>query len=422
MSIEPVFTQDQEKVLRLLNSTQSVCITGSAGTGKSFVFRHWLGLQHNVPVLASTGAAAVLLGGRTFHSFFGLGVMQGPLDRIVYDAVSRPAIQKNLRSCDTIAIDEISMLGADLLAVAEQIAKIVRNSGKPWGGLRVLVSGDFLQLPPIVGRGQEVSWAFEGDVWRRSNFKIGVLNEIVRTSDPEFSNYLNLIRWGVYDNRVYEFLRSRFHETVPEDFQGTRLYAHRKTVGDINEMMLEKLPGEVIRIETKFFGNESYRKSLTNSMPIPETLCLKIGALVMVRKNALDLSYCNGTLGIVSSINPTEDLISITSIANGKEIWLSKTNFDWCDGHGNVALTAKNFPLCLAWATTIHKAQGATIDRVSVDLRGVWESGQSYVALSRVRSMDQLHIEGWGADSIKVDPKVIQFYRNLEERKFATCG
>jgi ATP-dependent DNA helicase PIF1 len=403
-------TDDQKKVIELLNSTNNAFITGPAGTGKSVGFKYWL-RNNRIPVLASTGAAALLLGGRTFHSFFGLGIMQGPVELIIEDAINKKSVRNNLKFCESIAIDEISMIPSEVLSVAEEIARLVRGKDIPWGGLRIIALGDFLQLPPVSKHGSDIDWAFASDVWEISGFKVSLLREVIRTSNFEFASMLNKIRKGVYNREIFDFLLSH-QEEVTTDFEGTRLYPHRARVDAVNMEMLAKLPGKVVEIPTTYRGKEQYLKSLKSSMPIPEVLCLKEGALVMVRRNAPDFSYVNGSIGTIVKI--ADEYLGVHLIGSNSTIQLAKCSFDHLDGSGDIACSARNFPISLAWACTIHKAQGATIDRVSVDLRGIWEGGQAYVALSRVRESENLIIEGWDNDSIRADENVVRYYEELE--------
>lgn len=412
------YTEGQKIALSYLRSRSNVFLTGPAGTGKSAIFSEFLKeekLKRKIPVLASTGAAAVLIGGRTFHSFFGLGTMMKDRHIIVADALDNPNIRRNISTVSTFAIDEISMIPAEALSIAEEITRKIRERHEVWGGVQLLTSGDFLQLPPVSTEKTPAEWAFRGDVWERSQFKICYLTEVVRTHDMSFVSILHRIRRGVYDQEIYDFLKERMiSEDALDVYEGTRLYPHRRSVDEVNYRKLEELPGEEKSFETWFTGDDRYYDSLKRSMPIPEVLRIKVGALVMIRRNAQDLSYVNGTLGVIKEIHPDYLLIESTRLNGSKYlIPLDRTSYDWVNGSGRTIASAKNFPITLAWACTIHKAQGATIDNVCVDLRGVWEHGQAYVALSRVRHVDGLKIMGWDNSSIRVDPSVVGYYDGI---------
>lgn len=413
------YTKDQQIAYSHLNSKNNVFITGPAGTGKSSIFAEYLRDAEKIqriPILASTGAAAVLIGGRTFHSFFGLGTMQKSRHQIVEEALDNPNIEKNMTRSSIIAIDEISMLSSETLSVAEEIARRIRGNNNVWGGFQVLASGDFLQLPPISNDNSSHDWAFQGDIWKRSDFKVCALTEVVRTDDKDFVELLHRIRRGGYDKEIYDFLKRR---TISFDdldtYTGTRLYPHKLSVNEVNLRKLAELPGEEKSFTTMFKGDEKYIKSLTRNLPIPEVLVLKVGALVMIRRNAMDLSYVNGTLGIVKEIHSDYILLEVKNLKGRVfNVALERCSYEWLSGNGTVMASARNFPLTLAWACTIHKAQGATIDNVCVDLRGVWEHGQAYVALSRVRHVDGLKIMGWDNNSIHVDSSVVSYYDELK--------
>lgn len=407
------WTEDQSRALKILAGENNVFLTGGAGTGKSTVISEFIKNRESVAVLASTGTAAILLGGRTVHSFFGLGIMEGGADAVVERAVKHRGIVQRLRKTKTVLIDEVSMIGASELACAEKIARKARANSAPWGGLRVVVIGDFAQLPPVVraapGSEPERPWCFLSEAWRDSLFDPVVLKEIVRSRDSDWNRILGELRWGEMEEASYEVLRSRVRP-VPLEFQGTRLFARRAQVESLNQERLKTLPGSAREYPTIYMGNAQRVDELKRNAPIPEILVLKPGALVMFRQNDPDYKFVNGTLGRVVKLQDQQIEVELLS---GKTVELKSTTYSLLDAEGQVLASATNFPLNLAWACTIHKAQGATLDRVHADLRGVWEHGQSYVALSRVRSVEDLTLEGVTPRSFLLDPQVTGFYRSL---------
>jgi len=408
------WTQDQSRAFKSLSGGNNVFLTGGAGTGKSTVISEFIKGSESVAVLASTGTAAILLQGRTLHSFFGLGIMEGGPEAVVARALKHRGIVQRLRKTKTVLIDEISMIGSTELMCAEKIARKARESSAPWGGLRVIVIGDFAQLPPVVRavNGQqdpERPWCFLAEAWREAVFDPIVMKEIVRSRDSDWNRVLGEIRWGEIEEESYRMLKDRVRP-VPLEFQGTRLFPRRMQVEALNQERLKTLPGSAREYPTIYAGRAQRLDELKRNAPIPETLFVKEGALVMFRQNDPDYRFVNGTLGKVVRLKDDEIHVELFS---GKTIELKAATFSLLDADGEVLASATNFPLNLAWACTIHKAQGATLDRVHADLRGVWEHGQTYVALSRVRSIEDLTLEGISPRSFVLDPVVSGFYRSL---------
>ena len=419
------WTFDQNRALEVLQSRSNGFITGGAGTGKSTVIQHYmrehLSGDEQVAVLASTGTAAILLGGRTFHSFFGLGIMEGGPDQVVDRAMRHRGIVQRLRKTGTVLLDEISMIGAPEFITAEKIARKARSSSAPWGGLRLIVIGDFTQLPPVVRQNRDADlfqdveppkpWCFLTDTWRNSEFNPVYLKTVVRSHDAEWNEILNELRWGQLSAHAKEVLKERTRP-VSLDFQGTRLFARRNQVEKLNQDRLTMLRGSARAYNTIYIGNAQKVDDLKRNAPIPEVLVLKEGALVMFRQNDPDYKFVNGTLGTVTKME--NDVVTV-ELLSGRLIELKPATFSMLDAEGETVATATNFALNLAWACTIHKAQGATLDKVHADLKGVWEHGQSYVALSRVRSLQDLSIEGVSPRSFKVDEAVRNFYSRFDQ-------
>ena len=428
------WTADQQLALAKLNTESNIFLTGGAGTGKSTVIQNYLreGLDgtKTTAVLASTGTAAILLGGRTFHSFFGLGIMEGGVDHVVARATKHQGIIQRLKKTDLILLDEISMIGSAEWMAAEKIARMARKrNAEPWGGIRIVAIGDFAQLPPVVKppmrsmnqdpysqdlfsqevRETEKPWCFLTETWHKTDFDSVNLREVVRSQDAYWNEILNELRWGDFTLRAKEVLDERIKK-VPLEFQGTRLFSRRAQVDRLNHERLHTLKGDVKEYNTVYVGLAQKIDELKRNAPIGEMLVLKEGALVMFRQNDPELKYVNGTLGTITKLKDNEVRVELL---NGRTIDLKPSSFNVLDAEGEVVATATNFPLNLAWACTIHKAQGATLDKAHVDLRGVWEHGQSYVALSRVRSLEDLTLEGYSPNGFKLDPAVREFYRRM---------
>lgn len=409
-------TACQTKALDVLMREGNVFLTGAAGTGKSFLLDTYLKGKgsDDFPIVASTGAAAVIVGGRTFHSFFGLGIMEGGPEKAVEMALRSKRVRNRLQRASCIIIDEVSMLSGTTLMAAEAVAARARQRSEPWGGLRVIVVGDFAQLPPVTPSTQAKDWSFLHWTWEKSDFEPALLSTVMRTQDAEFLEILNFIRDGVVNDRVHEFLNRRTLKSS-DATDATRLYPHRAKADQYNWLRLQALPGQQHAVQTVYMGDDKYLDSAKRNLPIPDTLMLKVGALIMMRRN--DVSgeglFVNGSLGHVQEV--TADVLYVR-LMTGQDIEVVKYKFSSLDGDGNEVMAAWNFPVSLAYATTIHKAQGATLDRMIVDLHQLWEPGQAYVALSRVRSGSGLIIERWSPSSIRADALVTSFYDSLADR------
>jgi ATP-dependent exoDNAse (exonuclease V) alpha subunit len=301
------------------------------------------------------------------------------------------------------------MIPSTALEVAEKLAKIARESSLPWGGMRVVVVGDFAQLPPV-SRGAKKEWAFQSEAWKNSGFQNCILSHNQRTQDNEFLDVLADVRYGKISLRVKNFLESRLREHDHDD-KSTRLFPRRDQSTFFNNEELSLIPKTEVKIDSIFIGEEKYVEILKKNSPIAEQLVLKIGAKVIFLQNDPQKRWVNGTRGTVLDI--ANDKITVQK-DRGREVTVEKALFSYLDAEGKIIASVINFPLALAYATTIHKSQGATLDELWVDLSRLWEPGQAYVALSRLRTGNGLRLLGWSASSFIVDPVVVKFYEQLD--------
>lgn len=401
---------DQSEALDLLKSGENVFLTGGAGCGKSYVIKHFtreLNLKQ-MPILASTGAAAVLLGGRTFHSFFGLGIMEGGADATFQRASQDRKLMRRLNEVEGVILDEVSMISGEALMIAEALSQKARDSRLPWGGMRVIAVGDFAQLPPVTRQGPR-DWAFTNPVWQQTNFINYRLTQNERVQDEKYLTVLNKVRLGVVDDQVRDFLNK--HQFVHDESDpATRLFPRREQALQYNLKKLSEIQSEEVVIDSIYFGTERYQEMMMKQGPVPQKLCLKVGAEVMFIQNDPSKRWVNGTRGTVVQIQ--DDKI-IVEKHKGRDVTVEKQQFSYLDADGNVVASVIQFPLALAYATTIHKSQGATLEDLWCDLSHLWEPGQAYVALSRLRFARGLKILRWTPRSIHIDPKVKEFYLNL---------
>lgn len=312
------FTPDQDKAWMLLLGDENVFITGEAGSGKSFLIREFMRDKdpRKFPVLASTGAAAVLVGGRTFHSFMGLGIMEGGKDATLMRALKDRRLVTRLKKTNGFILDEVSMLSGETLDTAEAICRHARESEEPWGGLRVIAVGDFAQLPPVQRFGGPRKWAFLHRVWERSNFKSVVLKQNMRSEDPEFLSILNEIRQGQVSEKVTQFLNQKKIE-ADDAFEGTRLFPRRNQTDAFNANELEKLDTQMYCFPAVYSGQERFVEQLKKHTPLPEELFIKINALVMLRQNDPKQRWVNGSTGYVREISKSEITIELL---NGRTV------------------------------------------------------------------------------------------------------
>lgn len=408
-------SEEQIKALQLLQSGENVFLTGGAGSGKSTVVRELMFSinKKEMPVLASTGAAAVLVGGRTFHSFFGLGIMEGGEAQALEKARKDRRLFSRLRKVEGFILDEVSMISSSAFRVAEQLSREARESSLPWGGMRVLVVGDFAQLPPVSrnSRGVAREWAFLDPVWEQSGFQICELSHNHRTQDMEYLNILASVRVGKVTPEVQAFLEK--HTEEHNDWsEGTRLFPLRAQAEAFNQRKLHEIESEERMFPTMYFGDARAIESLKKSAPIAENIVLKTGCQVLFLQNDPQRRWVNGSRGEIVDFMKEAILIRLK---NGREVEVERTQFSLQNADGIVVASALNFPLTLAYATTIHKSQGSTLDEVWLDLQRLWEPGHAYVALSRLRTPQGLHLMGWNAKSILVDPHVEKFYSHVRK-------
>jgi ATP-dependent DNA helicase PIF1 len=404
-------TKSQKKAYdAILNGKENIFLTGAAGTGKSFLIKK-VREKRNIPLISSTGSSAILIGGRTLHSFFGLGILQGGIEATVKRALNNYKLMERMVKTNELIIDEISMISGDVFMTADLIARMAkRNPHVPFGGMRIIITGDFFQLPPIT-KDRNTDWVFQNDSWEEANLQPYYLEEIVRTKDKEFMEILGNIRKGNLNKEVSEFLQSRKKKAkIPT----AKLFARRNAVINYNKRELEDINEKLHIIETLYWGKESSVKSIKRNAPVSEELHIKKNALVMIRINDQQQRYVNGSLGYVRRI---ENNLVVIKLLKGPVVTIEKHTFETFDGDGEVVASATNFPLSLAYAVTIHKSQGATLDSATIDLKNLFEAGMAYVALSRVKDPKYLFIEDFDIKSIYANKDVLAFYESLKHNK-----
>lgn len=401
---------EQKKALKaLLQTNQNIYLTGAGGTGKSHIiklFREIKKLQQSqIPIVASTGAAALLVNGVTFNSYFGLGIMAGGIEQTINTAMTSRVVCERIIYTDCVIIDEISMISATTFKAANLLCQKIRKNKKPFGGIRLICVGDFLQLGPY-SETNKVDWIFNGTCWKEAKVKKIELSKIMRTTESSFLKVLGKVRFGKIDKEVSTFLNKKVIKKGMEDFDGARIFSRNHEVDSYNEKKLKSLTTPLITVKTQYVGDSHAIERMRENLVIPENLYLKKGALIMMRVNNFQEGYVNGTMGHIVGIG--NDVLTIKKLS-GETIQIKKHIFEFLNGSGEVIAKAKNYPLTLAWAITIHKAQGASLDKALISIDRLWLHGQAYTALSRLRSEKGLFLEKWDKKSFIVDKSVLKF-------------
>lgn len=386
---------NQGLALEIMLSGESVLLTGPAGAGKTFVLNQFIKLAKSegkhVSVTATTGLAATHLGGTTIHSWAGIGVLdylpQGFAEHI---AKGRHEI---ITKTDILIIDEISMLHDYRLDMVDEVCRLVRRKDEPFGGIQLIMSGDFFQLPPInKGESRGGGFVVHSKVWQELDPTICYLQEQHRQDDEQLLEILNALRAGDIRRHHAEALLARVDERPPTDVSLTELHTVNIDVDRLNEARLDELGGDELFYTQTTTGAENYVENLQRSVLAPEVLRLKKGALVMAVKNAQDRKYANGSIGTVVDFEPATEY-PIVEFRSGKTISMLPETWELRDGDKKRA-SITQIPLRLAWAITVHKSQGMTLDAAQIDLRKAFVEGMGYVALSRVKNLHNLYLTG----------------------------
>ncbi len=416
----------QERALSILKTGANVFLTGEPGTGKTHTVNAYIEYlqSHDIDlaITASTGIAATHIGGMTIHSWSGIGI-KSHLD--VYDLdriASNEYVAKRILRAKVLIIDEISMLPPETLSMVDAVCREVKKSDEPFGGIQLVFVGDFFQLPPIMKRtnapsgdiydsqlfveGPVERFSFDSPAWKRSKPIVCYLSKQYRQDDESFLTVLSAIRGNIFDEMHLEILSERKIErsNIPENVP--KLYSHNVDVDTVNGTMLNAIEDDERVFEMTQGGKEALVATLKKGCLSPERLFLKVGASVMFTKNNPREGFVNGTLGIVEGFDDVTGM-PVVKTRSGEIITVSPMEWSVEEG-GKIRAHISQVPLRLAWAITVHKSQGMSLDEAVMDLGSVFEYGQGYVALSRVRRLTGLHILGWNARAFEVHPYVLE--------------
>lgn len=411
-------SDEQEKLFDIFESSNDhLFITGKAGTGKSILLQYCKEhTEKNVLVVAPTGVAALNVKGQTIHSLFGIPPIFLSRENVGYASKKTAEL---LCKADTIVVDEISMVRADLMDAMDIMLRRARKNPEPFGGMQMVMFGDMYQLPPIVRDPREHQYFmdnhggfyfFNARVWNDTELDIYELNHIFRQTDETFKDILNAIRTGDTSESILEQLNERVTTDIPEKGSVT-IATTNNIVGAINGAHLQKLNDKVFLYKASTTG-----KFDPGSYPTDGELLLKKDAQVMMLRNDTEKRWVNGTIGFIKDLDKNSIKVEIDGKTHpvAKETW-NKVRFKLNKEKGiveeEVVSSFTQYPLRLSWAITIHKSQGQTYDSIVLDMgRGAFAHGQTYVALSRCKSQEGLYLKrAIRQQDIIVDPAIIGF-------------
>lgn len=435
-----LLSEDQQRAFDFIKSGSNVFITGPGGTGKSHLIRRiveWAKANNKeVQVCALTGCAAILLecGAKTVHSWAGIGLAGGPSEKTITRIGKHKYKSRPWRKVELLIIDEVSMMSKKLFEILDGIAKLVRKTTKPFGGIQIVLSGDFYQLPPVGDQAEPdtAAFCFESPLWLDTVNTTIELKTMFRQQDQAYVKALNEIRVGLMKKSSFNLLCTRVSVSCDSDIKPTMLMPMRRHADMINKRELERLGNAEFRIykmdnvDERESLNEIQRRSicrtdpdmivheydiLRNNVMAEKEVVIKVGSQVMCIAN-IDMegpvAIVNGSQGIVENFVGDLPMVRFKDGQKriiGYHIWSSE-NYPW--------VGVKQLPLIHAWAITIHKAQGVTLELAEIDAgHNIFECGQTYVALSRVKSLDGLHLSAFDPAKIKVNKKVQRYYASV---------
>ena len=449
-----LLSPEQRIAYQKFTNGENLFITGPGGTGKTkliqYLIQYSKSKNQNVSVCAMTGCAAILLNcnARTLHSWSGIKLARGDPNKIIASVLSNRNSIKAWKSAKVLIVDEVSMLSKKIFDVIEELGRATRLSSLPFGGLQVVFTGDFFQLPPVGNDGEPDSekFCFESSKWP-SVFKKEnhiELKTIYRQNDPIYVEILSQIRKGSMDEENVKLLESYVNRKYDAEMHNgcipTKIFPIRSKVDYVNNMMFTQIkekehvfefikktdcltyldstkaiPSQILQkcrdLTSKFIEYEV--ENLINSIPSPKILRLKKGVAVMCTINLdMDNGICNGSQGVVINIIEKDNtFMPIVKFSNG----IIKTILPhYWQSEEFPTIAVAQYPLMLAWAITIHKIQGATLDMAEIDIgQSIFECGQTYVALSRIKSLHGLYLSEFQPNRIRTNSKVIEFYNSI---------
>lgn len=433
----------QKEALEVLKTGANVFLTGEPGAGKTYTINQyvaWLQMNNVWPAItASTGIAATHIGGATIHSWAGIGILEDLTERDLDTIMQNERVVKRLKNTPVLIIDEVSMLSYTVLDMVDKVLREARGSEQVFGGIQVVLIGDFFQLPPVVKtyfkkqkidydtadysqdgeHAQDSHFSFLSKGWREGNFLTCYLEEQYRQNSETDTDFLSILS-AIRSNDVEEMHTELLQKRIGTAESTTQLYAHNVNVDAVNSREISKIPGKERMFMMTGSGGKFLIEKLKNGCLSPEQLTLKVGAKVMFTKNDPEGKYANGTLGTVVSFDSANHF-PIVELKSGKTVLAEPVTWSLED-QGKVLAQIQQVPLRLAWAITIHKSQGMSLDSAHIDLSNVFEYGQGYVALSRVRTLAGITLTGINRRALEVHPAVLEKDSYFRDHSNATAA
>jgi ATP-dependent DNA helicase PIF1 len=429
----PKLSAQQQKAVEAIASGRNVFVTGPAGSGKSFLIEY-LAQNFDAQVTATTGLAALNIGGQILNRWAGIGLADEPADKIARRLLvakwAQPVVHQ-LRTTRLLIIDEVSMLSGQTLDLLDQVLQKIRGNAKPFGGVQLALFGDFLQLPPV-SKGRAADFCFKSTSWQSADFRYIELEQVFRQRDEVFAQTLKRIRLGKPTSGDITLLSQRNDVPLNGGLKPVHLFATNHKVDALNRERLRELPGpettylpldsfshdfapNLWQSQDELSSTQAYLKTqLDRHGAAQAQLSLKPGAQVMLLKN-LTAKWVNGSMGVVTRL--LSNAVGVR-FQDGEEGLIERKKWTLKDAQGDV-VTRHQIPLKLAYGVSIHKSQGQTLDRAMVDLDGIFEKGQAYVALSRVKALAGLFLKGFSKEKLQAHPEAVAFYQHQQTNKQA---
>lgn len=401
---------------------ESVFLTGPPGAGKTHVLSEFIRRARRrgkvVAVTASTGIAATHIRGVTIHSWSGLGIKEFIDSRTEHQLVNSKHLVKRYNTADVLVIDEVSMLHGHRLDMINKVCKLLRKNSQPFGGLQVVLSGDLFQLPPVSRGTDFLDFVHLSPAWQELDPKICYLSEQHRQVGGGLLEVLEAMRRGQLEDYHQELLSSRLGLKPAEHTSTTRLYAHNIDIDTINDRRLAEISNDLFQYEMTTSGSSVKVDQLKRSVLAPEVLELKRGAEVMFVANNISSGFYNGMRGQVIGFKSGQPVVEL---ANAKQITVSEHSWK-LEEDGKTKAEVVQLPLRLAWAITIHKSQGMSLDAAEIDLSKTFTPGMGYVALSRVRSLEGLFLAGINSMALELHPEIFELDHELRSSSAALAN